>query len=95
MNIDLVPRLVTLFSAMADPSRATILLMLREQEQRSGDLAAALDVTPSAVSHQLRWLRESYIVTARRDGREIYYSLADDCIRDMIDVAVRHIEEEG
>lgn len=86
-------QLTTLFSALADPSRSKMLLLLRESEKRSGDLAIALDMTPSAVSHQLRWLRENHIVTARKTGREVYYALADVCIREIIDVALRHIQE--
>ncbi len=86
-------QLTILFSALADPTRAKMLLLLREQEKRSGDLADALSMTASAVSHQLRWLRENNVVTARKVGREVYYHLADACIREIIDVALRHIQE--
>lgn len=86
-------QLTILFSALADPTRAKMLLLLREQEKRSGDLAEALSMTASAVSHQLRWLRDNNVVTARKAGREVYYHLADACIREIIDVALRHIQE--
>lgn len=88
-----VDQLTTLFGAMADPTRARLLLLLLDQECKSGDLAAALGMTASAVSHQLRWLREHQLVSSRKTGREVYYTLADDCIRDIIHVALGHIEE--
>ncbi|MBZ0305428.1 MAG: metalloregulator ArsR/SmtB family transcription factor [Anaerolineae bacterium] len=86
-------QLTILFSALADPTRAKMLLLLRDGEKRSGDLAEALAMTASAVSHQLRWLRDNNVVTARKEGREVYYHLADACIREIIDVALRHIQE--
>ncbi len=88
-----IEQLTLLFGAMADPSRATILLLLLDGEKRSGDLAAALDVTHSAVSHQLRWLRKRHLISSRKVGREVIYALADDCIREIIQVALRHIGE--
>jgi len=92
-NNDTIDQLTLLFGAMSDPTRATLLLSLLTHDRKSGDLANAVGVSQSAVSHQLRWLRENNIVTARRQGREIYYTLADDCIRDIIHVALRHITE--
>lgn len=89
-----IERLTLLFGAMADPTRARMLLHLRRQECRSGDLAALLDMTHSAVSHQLRWLRDNNVVAARKTGREVYYALADACITELMDVALRHIQEE-
>lgn len=90
---DKVQLFTKLFSAFADPSRATILLMLRDGEKRSGDMPEVLGISASAVSHQLRWLRENNIVTGRKEGREVYYQLADACICEIIDVALRHIQE--
>lgn len=88
-----IQHFTTLFSALADPTRAKMLLLLRNGEKRSGDLAAELQMTASAVSHQLRWLRENNVVTSRKKGREVYYHLADTCIREIIDVALKHIQE--
>jgi len=89
----LIIRLTGLFGAMADSTRARLLLVLLEGEKRSGDLAELLGMTPSAVSHQLRWLRENDIVSSRKEGREVYYALADACIMDIIQVALSHILE--
>lgn len=85
-------QLTTLFGALADPTRARMLLLIKDHEQRSGDLADLLNMTPSAISHQLRWLREKNLVASRKAGREIYYTLADDCVREIIDIALGHIE---
>jgi ArsR family transcriptional regulator, lead/cadmium/zinc/bismuth-responsive transcriptional repressor len=93
MNENYLPKLTELFGAIADPTRVHILLSIMDTEKRSGDLATVLDMTPSAVSHQLRWLRDRRIVTARKEGREMYYALADDCIREIIEVALKHIKE--
>lgn len=88
-----VQQLTNLFAAIADPSRAQMLLLLLDGEKRSGDLAAAIDMSHSAISHQLRWLRDRNLVSARKDGREVYYELADACVREIIEVALRHIGE--
>lgn len=93
------PRLLTrftdLFDALADPTRAQLVLLLLEGEKRSGELAFALDKSPSAISHQLRWLREHHVVADRKVGREVYYQLADACITEIVQVVLRHIQEEG
>lgn len=90
-----VAQLTDLFAAVADATRLRILLLVFDAEQRSGQIADALAMTPSAVSHQLRWLRERRIVAARKQGRETYYRLADDCIRDLLSVALQHVAEES
>ncbi len=89
-----IQQLVDLFSAAADPTRARIILLIFDAERRSGEIAAALEMTPSAVSHQLRWLRERRIVSARHEGRKTYYQLDDDCIRTMVQLALQHVCEE-
>lgn len=94
-TVILLDQLTRFFDALADPTRAHLLLLIRDGEKRSGDLAAALEMTPSAISHQLRWLRERDFVAVRREGREMYYTLADACIRDILDTALRHIQENA
>lgn len=86
-------QLTSLFNAIADPTRAKIILYIMDEKQRSSDIASMLDMTSSATSHQLRWLRERRIVTSQKVGRETFYSLSDDCIREIIEVAVHHIRE--
>lgn len=95
MDGSTVERLSELFSAVADTTRLQIILLVREKEIRSSDIALKLDMTTSAISHQLRWLRERRIVKAEKIGREIFYSLNDKCIDELLDVALRHIKEES
>jgi DNA-binding transcriptional ArsR family regulator len=81
------------FKALGDKTRLTILWALDQQEMCVCDLAALLDVTESAVSHQLRLLRTLRLVKNRREGTILYYRLADDHIAQLIQVALVHIQE--
>lgn len=69
-----------LFSAFGDTSRVRILSVLAAGEQNVGTLAAAVGLSDSAVSHHLRALRQMWLVEARRDGRQVYYSLDSHAI---------------
>jgi len=79
------------FKALGDPTRLRILALLFDGERSVGDLAEHLDVSQSAVSHQLRILRTLDIVRYRKDGREVYYALADDHVRDILSRTLEHI----
>ena len=72
------------FKALADPTRLKILAILFTGELCVGDIADHLEVSQSAVSHQLRLLRSLDIVRYRKEGREVYYTLADDHVRDIL-----------
>src|SRR3954451_1744044 len=78
--------------ALANPSRLRILAMLQAGPATVGHLAHALDMEQSAVSHQLRLLRDLGFVTAERDGRHMEYRLYDDHIGELIDQALSHAE---
>lgn len=84
---------VRLLKGLADPTRLRILCLLSEDEVCVHVIVEALSVSQSAVSHQLRVLREARLVTARRDGRHVYYQLADDHVRQMLDGALEHGRE--
>ena len=86
--------LAELFKVFGDSTRIRILFVLFEAEVCVCDLAAALNMTQSAISHQLKILKQSRLVKSRRDGKSIYYSLADDHVRTMIAQGQEHIEEE-
>lgn len=79
------------FKALADPTRLRILALLSVGECGVGDLADHLEVSQSAVSHQLRLLRSLDIVRYRKDGREVYYDLADEHVRDILSRTLEHI----
>ena len=86
-------RLTNLYKAMGDSTRLRILLALSSEEMCVCDLAAFLGVTESAVSHQLRMLRQLYLVSSRRDGPILYYSLSDEHIDQLISIGLDHIRE--
>ena len=85
---------VTLLKAVADPTRFRILTALAETELCVCDLAAVVGTSESAVSHQLRLLRDARLVAFRRDGRVAYYRLLDAHVTDLIRSAVEHASEE-
>jgi ArsR family transcriptional regulator len=84
-----------LFSALGDPSRLRILhALMYLGEPRVGDVAKFADVSISAVSHQLRLLRDRGLVTSRRNGRQVYYSVADDHVRSLIETGLQHAVDD-
>ncbi len=86
--------LAELFKVFGDSSRIRILFVLFEAEVCVCDLAAALNMTQSAVSHQLKILKQNKLVKSRREGKSIFYSLADGHVRTIIDQGREHIEED-
>ena len=86
--------LAELFKVFGDSTRIRILFVLFEAEVCVCDLAEALGMTQSAVSHQLKILKQSKLVKSRREGKSIFYSLADGHVRTIIDQGLEHIEEE-
>lgn len=85
--------LAELFKVFGDSTRIKILFALFADEFCVGDLADKLGMTQSAVSHQLKILKVNKLVTGRRDGKQIYYSLADEHVRTIIAMGREHIEE--
>ena len=86
--------LAELFKVFGDSTRIRILFVLFEAEVCVCDLAKALNMTQSAISHQLRILKQNKLVKSRRDGKSIFYSLADEHVRTIIDQGREHIEED-
>ena len=86
--------LAELFKVFGDSTRIRILFVLFEAEVCVCDLASALNMTQSAISHQLRILKQNKLVKSRREGKSVFYSLADDHVRTIINQGREHIEEE-
>ena len=86
-------QLTEVFKLLSDPTRLKIILALKEEELCVCDLATLLRVSRSAISHQLRPLKNLRLVKYRRDGKITYYSLADTHISDLLTVAIEHIQE--
>lgn len=84
-----------LFAALGDPTRFRIIAALQAQELCVGDLAAALGLSPSAASHQLRMLRALGLVRARREGRLVYYALDDAHVVTLVAQALDHVRHRG
>ena len=86
--------LAELFKVFGDSTRIRILYVLFEAEVCVCDLAEALNMTQSAISHQLRILKQNKLVKSRREGKSVFYSLADGHVRTIIDQGREHIEED-
>jgi DNA-binding transcriptional ArsR family regulator len=81
---------VRLLKGFANETRLQILCLLRDREVCVHDIVEALEMSQSAVSHQLRVLRDARLVSHRREGRHVYYRLADDHVREMLENALTH-----
>ena len=84
-------RLAETFKALSDPSRVRLVSLLAEAELCVCDLAAALDMSQSAVSHQLRTLRDLHLVRWRRKGRQVFYALDDEHVTDLFQRGLEHV----
>lgn len=83
-----------LLKGFANETRLRILCLLRGREVCVHDIVEALNMSQSAISHQLRTLRDARLVSHRREGRHVYYRLADDHVREMLENALTHGAEE-
>ncbi len=85
--------LAELFKTFGDSTRIRILFALSEEDTCVCDLAESLNMTQSAISHQLRILKQAKLVNGRREGKQIIYYLADDHVRTIIETGMEHITE--
>ena len=95
VSFERAAELAETFSLLGDATRTRILHALSVDELCVSDLAALLEVSASAASHQLRLLRDRRLVTVRRDGKRTYYSLQDEHIRTLVDMGISHAIEDG
>ena len=84
--------LADLFSALSDPTRLRIISILLDGERNVGEIASQLEMTESAVSHQLRGLRQMKLLRSRKNGRQVYYALDDDHVTKLYLLGLDHIE---
>ena len=85
--------LAELFKVFGDTTRVKILYVLFESEMCVGDIAQCLNMTQSAVSHQLRLLKACKLVRFRQEGKMVFYALDDDHVRSMLALGLEHIAE--
>ena len=90
-----IAALAEFFRVIGSDTRLKILLALDGRELCAGHLAEAVGMAPSAVSNQLKALRQARLITVRREGKMLYYSLADCHPREIIHLAMSHVKEEG
>ena len=90
---DILVDLAELFKVFGDSTRIRILHALFESELCVGDIAQILNLSQSAVSHQLKLLKDAKLVRFRREGKIIFYSLDDDHVRTILSMGMEHIEE--
>lgn len=89
----ILEQIADLFKAFGDPTRVEILSLLQGGELCVNDIAQAVELSQSAISHQLRILKQMYLIKSRRDGKNILYSLADDHVRLILETGLEHVLE--
>lgn len=90
---EILEAIADLFKAFGDPTRVQILSHLLGGEMCVGDIAEAVELSQSAVSHQLRILKQMHLIKFRREGKNILYSLADDHVRTILEMGLEHVME--
>ena len=93
LTMETSQQIAELFKAFGDTTRVRILWLLLNNEQCVGDIAQSLDISQSAISHQLRFLKQMHLIKVRRDGKNSLYSLADDHVRTILQMGLEHIME--
>jgi len=87
-----VQAIAELFKAFGDPTRVRILSLLKE-EMCVNDIAQAVGISQSGISHQLRILKQMHLIKFRKDGKNAWYSLADDHVRIILEMGLEHVLE--
>ncbi len=92
-DTEVLTRVADLLKMFGEPTRVRILFELLDHERCVGEIAERLNMTISSISHQLRVLKQARLVKSRRDGKTIYYSLADDHVKTIFYHALEHVME--
>ena len=94
LNDDVLISMADFYKALADSTRIKIINVINESELCVCDIASILNMTKSAVSHQLKNLREMNLIKSRKQGKEVYYSLADEHVKEVFDISKIHVLEK-
>ncbi|HIR32516.1 MAG TPA: helix-turn-helix transcriptional regulator [Candidatus Faecousia faecavium] len=92
-NKETMEQIAELFKGFADATRVQILSLLAQQELCVTDIAQAVSLSQSAISHQLRLLKQMHLIKYRREGKNILYSLADDHVKTILQMGLEHVLE--
>ena len=98
LRSDQTVQLAETFGLLADPTRLSIVVACLEREISAGDIAEELDLSASLVSHHLRLLRAARMLRAERRGKQVFYSMADACVHDVLKIMIDHLfvhEQDG
>ena len=90
---EILDQIAELFKGFADPTRVHILSLLAQQELCVTDIADAVELSQSAISHQLRILKQMHLIKFRREGKNLLYSLADDHVKTILEMGLEHVME--
>ena len=90
---EILDQIAELFKGFADPTRVHILSLLARSELCVTDIAEAVELSQSAISHQLRMLKQMHLIKYRREGKNILYSLADDHVKTILEMGLEHVLE--
>ena len=94
LNSSIVSKLSSFFKVIGDETRVKIIYALSKKEMCVGEISQILNISQSAISHQLKQLKVEGQVKARRDGKNIYYSLDDEHVVDILNQALKHIQHK-
>lgn len=94
MDQTTIKKVSQIYKVLSDPNRLKILLLLKQGERNVSTLVEEVAMEQSAVSHQLKLLRDNHIVKSRREGKTIYYSLDDHHILDILDQTFEHVQHQ-
>ena len=90
---EILDQIAELFKGFADPTRVHILSLLARSELCVTDIAEAVELSQSAISHQLRMLKQMHLIKYRREGKNLWYSLADDHVKTILEMGLEHVLE--
>ena len=93
-TMEQLEKMADFYKIMGDPTRLKVLISLEKHEFCASDLASLAGMSRSAISHQLKGLKTAKLVKSRKEGKTVYYSLDDDHIHELLNVAFSHIFEE-
>lgn len=93
LNEELLLDIADFYKALSDSTRIKIINLLEKNELCVCDISSIINMTKSAVSHQLKYLREMNLIKSRKIGKEVWYTLADDHVKQVFDISLKHIEE--
>lgn len=94
LDNEFISEISTFFKILGDNTRVKILFALDHNEMCVCDIANVLNMTKSSISHQLSYLKDLNIVKSRKSGKEVYYSLDDEHVKEVFEIAISHIEHK-